>query len=708
LLALLFQLMGDKQTVDAALTLAQELLAVGLDIFPLSCVHALPELLAGLSPRGLSLVGRALAVLLAKSAEQSMDGIPAPECVAPDLCASCANNQLLLAMPCLLPRIVALLRLRAPPPGLWGHMLAQLPNTQGLVPQWPDESEHGWEALGEAPAPHMVVLLSPEQVPPALRELVTSNPAVIFPGLNAAPTMNLNTGQVQGSLHLAALQTALWSTLQADLLYVLWALMGGKTKQEAQKRLVGLGLLEVLQSMFDRLDWRPPAVPHHGHHGAGCSCSPQSCLQMQLLRTLQALCEKESDQISYHRLLLHPMMHPPKAASSKEAEGPVPQTSAAVPATDGVTSSTGAASSSENEAASSSVGELDAEVDEPNMDQHVPLGEPTPEEAPKDGLLYRILKLLLQQPPTSVYLLGLASCVHKWVQASTVAEQQLVARFPGFIEFVLQQLLCEETPPEPQLQVFFDLLAELLKFNPPLLLSVQSQLSGGPLGEARARLFIERLDSHVVDASIFVQCVALTLDAHSSPQRGRRALLALGLLPAEATADSDPASSSGEVCHEAAEAAIARPEVGSVAASTEASDDDTGVLEASATGVFAAHIREHRAKLTVQLMGAVRVSEVSVETMCVINAAIVFFLIAECHGERDQLMQQVLQTAEEGGSSPGVLDNFLKLLAFWGDVYHSHSCERRFLEFSSGIPFERWLNVVDLLKTDLQRSIEPS
>ena len=36
---------------------------------------------------------------------------------------------------------------------------------------------------------------------------------------------------------------------------------------------------------------------------------------------------------------------------------------------------------------------------------------------------------------------------------------------------------------------------------------------------------------------------------------------------------------------------------------------------------------------------------------------------------------------------------FLKLLSFWGDVYHSHSCERRFLEFSSGIPFEQWLRV---------------
>ena len=129
LLALLFQLMAHKQLVDAALTLAQELLAIGPQVFPLSAVHKLPELLTSLTPRGLSLVGRALAVLLAKAAEDGMDGLPAPECTPPNLCASCANNTMLLEVPELLPRIVALLRLRSPPPGLWGHMLTQLPNT---------------------------------------------------------------------------------------------------------------------------------------------------------------------------------------------------------------------------------------------------------------------------------------------------------------------------------------------------------------------------------------------------------------------------------------------------------------------------------------------------------------------------------------------------------------------------------------------------
>ena len=81
------------QAVDAALTLAQELLSAGQDVFPLTAVPDLPGLIGRLSPRGLvaraprnplgtfsgppwsvpvglALVSRALAVLLAKSAEQ--------------------------------------------------------------------------------------------------------------------------------------------------------------------------------------------------------------------------------------------------------------------------------------------------------------------------------------------------------------------------------------------------------------------------------------------------------------------------------------------------------------------------------------------------------------------------------------------------------------------------------------------------------------
>ena len=182
LLALLFRLLTDKRLVDAALTLAQELLAVGPAVFPLASIPGLPALLGSLSPRSLALAGRALAVLLARAAEATLaEGLPEPECVPPELCASCANNQLLLETPRLLERIVTLLRMRAPPVGLWGHvfwghlipghLLIQPPEALGMREPPELGGEADWERLAArsqlgAPntTPSVQLLLSPDQV----------------------------------------------------------------------------------------------------------------------------------------------------------------------------------------------------------------------------------------------------------------------------------------------------------------------------------------------------------------------------------------------------------------------------------------------------------------------------------------------------------------------------------------------------------------
>jgi hypothetical protein len=159
-------------------------LAVGPAVFPLASIPGLPALLGSLSPRSLALAGRALAVLLARAAEATLaEGLPEPECVPPELCASCANNQLLLETPRLLERIVLLLRI-APPVGLWGHMfpglwghmlplhlLSQLPEALGMGEPPELGADADWARLTpqnqlDAPntTPSVHLLLSPDQV----------------------------------------------------------------------------------------------------------------------------------------------------------------------------------------------------------------------------------------------------------------------------------------------------------------------------------------------------------------------------------------------------------------------------------------------------------------------------------------------------------------------------------------------------------------
>ena len=99
LIAMLFQLMQYKQLADTVLTLAQELLAVGPEVFPLSAVERLPELLTSLTPRGLTLVGRALAVLLAKAAEEPPTAFPRPSACRPTSAPRAATTSCCSACP---------------------------------------------------------------------------------------------------------------------------------------------------------------------------------------------------------------------------------------------------------------------------------------------------------------------------------------------------------------------------------------------------------------------------------------------------------------------------------------------------------------------------------------------------------------------------------------------------------------------------------
>ena len=140
----------------------------------------------------------------------------------PDLCVVCANNAALLALPSFLARVVALLRLRSPPAGLWGHILGP----GGALAQGggEGEGEGEWGALSEAPLPHALVILAPHQLPDALHDILAGAVAAAAAaggaaagggGGGAAAFVGLDGGAVHGSLPLASLQTALWVTLQA-------------------------------------------------------------------------------------------------------------------------------------------------------------------------------------------------------------------------------------------------------------------------------------------------------------------------------------------------------------------------------------------------------------------------------------------------------------------------------------------------------------
>eukprot|EP01052_Picozoa_sp_SAG31_P018638 SAG31_NODE_1328_length_8747_cov_11.561474_3_plen_216_part_00 len=180
------------------------LLSAGDDLLPLSSIEELPLIVESLTPRGLALFCRALAGIFSKNDEPGPDGMPPPECIPPDLCTVCQNRALLLAIEPLIPRVVRLLAIGSPP-----RWLCPMPN-QTL------QADHGdsWATLGaggDLPEDQVTILLTEEQIPQGL-------PAESYPGSGLF------------MVQLAAFKQAAWSTLQADLLFVIWELMGGAIK----------------------------------------------------------------------------------------------------------------------------------------------------------------------------------------------------------------------------------------------------------------------------------------------------------------------------------------------------------------------------------------------------------------------------------------------------------------------------------------------
>ena len=135
-------------------------------------------------------------------------------------------------------------------------------------------------------------------------------------------------------------------------------------------------------------------------------------------------------------------------------------------------------------------------------------------------------------------------------------------------------------------------------------------------------------------------------------------------------------------------------------------------------------------------MGAITPEAVSVETICVINAALVHYHIAQAQGRRRALVRRVweralaaeaeAEVAEEEGVEGGAdekattrpLRRGRMLMTMmrrarrrrrpryssrlfdcwaWRSIYVTHRSERTFLEYSSGVPFQRWRALVATL-----------
>jgi hypothetical protein len=448
----LFALMAYTPTYDSAVFLAEEILADRRTPFPLAAVSSLPQLISAAfeSPSKLACFCRLLALTVLDVDERgvipettggefdddqlssSLAAMLRRDSDSEAMDVTHANHKLLIEMPGFLERML--------------HMLRSPPKTAPTRP-----STEGDATNMETDDISPITLAGGAQAWGSDGEREPGGAGMVEDNGNEPPE----------SLWLREMQLC---SQQVEFLFILSTLLSRKYKAQAQDTLATLGLVEVVSEMFDAQGWSktgsqratvpdPRRPDGWGIHGPGCSCDPQGSLLMQLLRVVHNFVDRDSDNIHNKRLLM----------TNREL------------ATVGVMDGSG----SRNE----------------------PVGG--------EGLLAKLLRVLLVEPPNSKYRFWLSSCIETFLRGAHPGHQSFVAQSgswhkgslanlsspellhcckhlyyavflcAGLLEMLIKEISSGEmrststnntsadaTGSTKTLQTSFDLLGDMLKFNP--------------------------------------------------------------------------------------------------------------------------------------------------------------------------------------------------------------------------------------------------
>ncbi|XP_024395590.1 uncharacterized protein [Physcomitrium patens] len=600
----LFDMMRLHNTFDNAVNLAEEVLAIRQDTWPVQGVPNLTSLVSNFSSRQLASFCRVLAMVVFEPEEQSSEScmqqksrIEEPEWTTTD-----KNHEAILLIPNILSRLVKLLALDIMSISREANLLSEPSEVAVAVPMR-STLERMYNAFRVTRGQ---LLDETGAVIPQLEGLQESDPASHLQqertGLNSADERILDWSIItyldRTGLSTSVVQLA--ASHHVEVLFVLCALCGGKKREQVQNSLAELGLVSVLDDMFDKLDWVPtqPRAHSRGIHGLICACSPKSALKIQYLRLIHNFCDRDSCNRTNKQLLLVPSV-------SKESNSCW---------TDG------------------------AEIKGSN------------------GLIVKVLKILVDGPGDSLYRCWLASCVEAFLRGADPKDQETVAS-TGLMEHLLREILKGGFRCASTLQINFDLLGELIKFNKSLF----QRLDGLLVGDAFDQ-FVEVLVTNLVDSNVFIRSVVLSLNC----------LKRTDVLTTDLSPNLYPCSLKEKSMRK-----------------------DRYIYESKQDENYnkiAAFISHNTLRLLRDLMCAVRLNDINQDNICVVNTALIIFISVEKNGELLAYLQGIRAADRR------VLNNFRSLLEFWRSYYltkRGRECVS--LQYSTQLPFSAWLHIVDLL-----------
>eukprot|EP00727_Mastigamoeba_balamuthi_P006289 m51a1_g2280 hypothetical protein (780) ;mRNA; r:382352-385314 len=380
------------------------------------------------------------------------------------------------------------------------------------------------------------------------------------------------------------------ATQQSDLLTVLCSLANGRRKREVQRELSRLGAIPAIERFFQAFQW------DHEHISASVAEADQSggdgldvAIRVQLLRLILNVADcdwqtkmlflscREREQLGAPRL-------PSALLSVAAAEA------------DGATAEQG------------------------QEGQH--------------GFLGQIVDCLMKMEPDTPLRFWFTSIVDGFLRGLDIHFASHVVQSGLFVSLVKPLVLDVKV----DLQTTFDLLGELIRFNPSTF-GVIDSLCETPEQKAK---FEGRVLGNLVDSNVFIRALLITT----------------------------------ELCE----------------------------IKQGEYWVIDTLIHEKRVRMIRELLGAVKVSQLTQENISCLNTGLLFLFFV--HG-RGTLRQVLCEVADEetracgSASAVGFFTNLCELIAFWGEYYTKRGVDRANLEVSCRLSAEYWMRTTKAILAEV-------
>ncbi|KAL4655306.1 short transient receptor potential channel 4-associated protein [Arapaima gigas] len=252
---------------------------------------------------------------------------------------------------------------------------------------------------------------------------------------------------------------------KVEVLYVICVLLMGRQRSQVHKMLAECRLIPGLNNLFDKLIWRRHASSHILHsRNQNCDCSPEISFKIQFLRLLQSF----SDHHENKYLLLNNQELNELSAICVKANIP----------------------------------EVEALA---NTDRSLVCDG-------KKGLLTRLLAVMKKEPPDSSFRFWQARAVESFLRGTTSYADQMFLLKRGLLEHILYCIIDSGCKSRDVLQSYFDLLGELMKFN----IDAFKRFNRYVNTEEKFQIFLNQINSSLVDSNMLVRCIVLSLDRFES------------------------------------------------------------------------------------------------------------------------------------------------------------------------------------------------